>query len=198
MNGLCEIGARVPRRRHPLLRALGRAVLRLWGWHLAIRVPDEPKLLIVAAPHTSNWDFVFGLAAVLALELDLHWLAKHSLFRGVWGRLFRALGGIAVDRRAPGGVVRQTAQAFAAHEQLLIALAPEGTRARVARWKRGFHHVAQAAQVPVLVAYIDYRTKTIGTGPLLRASPDWSADMQPVFAFYRGVTAKKPAQFATE
>lgn len=192
MNDRIEIGAAVPRRRRPLLRALGRAVLRAGGWTLDVRVPDEPKLVVIAAPHTSNWDFVYGLAAILALDLELHWFAKHTLFRGPWGRIFRALGGIAIDRGAAGGVVRQTAQTFADSERLLIGLAPEGTRAHVAQWKRGFYHLAVGAQVPVLAAYLDYRRKVVGTGPLFRPSGDWDADMAPVFAFYRGVTAKKP------
>jgi 1-acyl-sn-glycerol-3-phosphate acyltransferase len=195
MNDRIEIGARVPRLRRPWLRALGRAVLRAYGWKLEVTVPDEPKLVVIAAPHTSNWDFVFGLAAVLALELDLHWFAKHTIFAGVWGGLFRALGGIPIDRSAAGGVVRQTARTFDERRQLIIGLAPEGTRSRVAQWKRGFYHLANEAQVPVLVAGIDYRRKVIGTGPLFRTSGDWDADMAPVFAFYRGIAAKKPENF---
>ncbi|NKF23318.1 lysophospholipid acyltransferase family protein [Solimonas marina] len=192
------IGAHVPRRQRPLLRRLGRAVLRSFGWRLQVTVPDVPKLVVIAAPHTSNWDFVFGMAAVLALDLDVHWLGKHTLFRGIWGRPLRALGGIAVDRQAAGGVVRQSSDAFVAHEQLIIALAPEGTRSRVARWKRGFYHIATAADVPVLVAYIDYRTRTVGANLLVWPTGDWDRDMRPVFAFYDGVTPKRPADFATE
>lgn len=195
MNDRIDIGAAVARRRRPLLRRIGQAVLRIGGWRLDIRVPDEARLVVIAAPHTSNWDFVFGLAAVLALELDLHWFAKHTLFKGPWGGMFRALGGIAIDRSAPGGVVRQTVQTFADSEHLIIGLAPEGTRAHVAQWKRGFYHLAEAAQVPVLPAYIDYRRKVVGTAPAFRPSGDWDRDMAPVFAMYRGVTAKKPENF---
>lgn len=119
-----EIGRRVPRRRFGLLRPIGRAVLALGGWTVDVRFPDAPKLVVIAAPHTSNWDFVWGIAAIFLLELDIHWYAKHTLFAGIWGRLFRAVGGVPVDRRAPGGIVEETARAFAAREQLLIAIAP--------------------------------------------------------------------------
>lgn len=192
MNDQVEIGAAIPRRRRPFFAALGRLVLRAGGWHLAIKLPDTPKLVVIAAPHTSNWDFVFGLAAILALDLDLRWFGKHTIFKGPWGALFRALGGIPIDRSAAGGVVAQTARAFADSPQLVVGLAPEGTRSRVSHWKRGFYHLARSAQVPVAAAYIDYRRKLIGCELLFRPTGDWDADMAPVFDFYRGITAKKP------
>ena len=195
MNDVIEIGASVPRRRRPVLRVVGRAVLRAGGWRLNVRVPNEPKMVVLAAPHTSNWDFVFGLAAILALELDLHWFGKHTIFKGPWGGMFRALGGIAIDRSAAGGVVRQTAQAFADSRQLIIGLAPEGTRSRGTQWKRGFYHLAHAAQVPVVAAYIDYRQHTIGIGPTVRVTGDWDRDIAPIAAFYTAAMAKKPADF---
>lgn len=198
MRDQIAIGARIPRRRRPLLRLVGRAVLRAFGWRLQIDVPDVPQLVIIAAPHTSNWDFVFGLAAALALDLDVHWLGKHTIFHGIWGRPLRALGGIAVDRQAPDGVVRQTTQAFAAHRQLLVAIAPEGTRSRVARWKRGFYHIAAEAHVPVLIASIDYRRRIVGADTVMHPTGDWQRDMQPVFALYAAVTPKRPEDFATE
>ncbi|NGY03649.1 1-acyl-sn-glycerol-3-phosphate acyltransferase [Solimonas terrae] len=197
MKDHTEIGAAVPRRRSRLLRAIGYGVLRVFGWRIDVCMPNEPKLVVIAAPHTSNWDFVFGMATILALDLDLHWFAKHSLFSGIWGRPLRAIGGIPIDRSAPGGVVRQTAQAFENKNQLIIGLAPEGTRARVAQWKRGFYHLAMSAQVPVLIAWIDYRTKTVGADLVFRPTGDWDADMQPVFARYRRVGARKPENFAT-
>ncbi|HEY9547424.1 MAG TPA: 1-acyl-sn-glycerol-3-phosphate acyltransferase [Solimonas sp.] len=198
MTDSIEIGAGVPRRRSRVRRAIGRSVLTLSGWKLDIRVPDEPKLVVIAAPHTSNWDFVFAMATILALELDLHWFGKHSLFKGIWNRPLRAIGGIPIDRGGAGGVVRQTALAFERREHLIIGLAPEGTRSRVTAWKRGFYHLASTANVPVLAAWIDYRSKTVGAGPVFRPSGDWSADMAPIFALYRSVGPKKPENFATE
>lgn len=198
MRDRIEIGAAVPRRRNAALYWLGRAVLALGGWRLDVRLPDIPKMVLIAAPHTSNWDFVFGMAAVLKLQVDLHWYAKHTLFKTVLGPFFRWLGGLPVDRSAPGGVVRETARAFAEREQLIIALAPEGTRSHRTQWKRGFYHMATAAQVPIVVAYIDYKRKLVGIGPMFTPSGDWAHDMKPVFEFYRGMHAKRPEHFAVE
>ncbi len=193
-----EIGANIPRRRSRLLYWLGRTILRSAGWSIDVCLPDTPKMVIIAAPHTSNWDFVFGMAAVLSLQVNLHWYAKHTLFSGLHGRFFRWLGGLSVDRSAAGGAVAQTTRAFAEHAQLIIALAPEGTRSRREQWKHGFYHMATAAQVPIAAAYIDYATRTVGIGPVFVPSGDWVTDMKPVFAFYRGVRAKNPQNFAVE
>ena len=193
-----ELGPAVPRRSRPFWRWVGRAILRAWGWDEDVRFPNVPKVIVIAAPHTSNWDFVFGIATILALDLDLHWIAKHTLFEGMWGRFFRFLGGIPVNRTAPGGVVQQTAEAFARSQQLAIAITPEGTRSRREVWKRGFYHIALEAQVPVVVAYIDYARKRCGTVMSFLPSGDWEADMKPVFEFYRTVTPKTPDNFAVE
>lgn len=198
MSDRIEIGAAVPRRRNRALYWLGRTILGLAGWRIDVRLPDMPKMVIIAAPHTSNWDFVFGMAVVLKLQIDLHWYAKHTLFQTWMGPFFRWLGGLPVDRSAPGGVVTQTAAAFAEREQLIIALAPEGTRSRREQWKHGFYHMATAAQVPIVVAYIDYARKQVGIGPVFQPSGDWARDMKPVFEFYRGIRGKHPQSFAVE
>ncbi|MEQ1438788.1 lysophospholipid acyltransferase family protein [Fontimonas sp. SYSU GA230001] len=198
MSDRIAIGPSVPRRSNRFLRWLGGTILRLAGWRLDVRLPDHPRMVIIAAPHTSNWDFVYGMAAVLKLEVDLHWYGKHTLFASALGPLLRWLGGLPVDRGAPGGVVQQTAQAFKERAQLIIALAPEGTRAHRAQWKRGFYYMARAADVPVVSAYIDYARKEIGIGPVFTPTGDWDRDMKPVFDFYRGVTAKHPQNFAVE
>jgi len=198
MGHIVEVGARVPRIHNRFMIALGRSILWLFGWRMDIRLPDEPRLMVIAAPHTSNWDFVFGMATILAAGLRLNWYAKHTLFAGIWGGFFRALGGVPVDRAAPGGVVTQTAALYKQADQLLIGLAPEGTRSQVTRWKRGFHHIALAASIPVVVAYIDYRLKVVGIGFIFRPTADWDADMKPVFNFYRGITPKRPQDFSVE
>lgn len=188
----------MPRRQSRALVWIGSTVLRLAGWRLDVVVPDVPKLLIIVAPHTSNWDFVFGMATLLRLQLKVNWFGKHTIFFGPLGWLWRKLGGKPIDRSGAGGVVAQSAATFRDSPELLIGLAPEGTRSRVGKWKRGFYHIAQAAEVPVLVAYIDYQRKCIGTGPLIHCTGDWDSDMREVFAFYRGIHAKYPALFATE
>ncbi|MFA5940053.1 MAG: lysophospholipid acyltransferase family protein [Sinimarinibacterium sp.] len=198
MSDRIEIGPSVPRRTSRFLYCLGSTVLRLAGWRLDVRLPDLPRMVLIAAPHTSNWDFVLGMAAVLKIQVDLHWYAKHTLFETALSPLFRWLGGLPVDRSAAGGVVHQTARAFKERDQLVIALAPEGTRSRRTQWKRGFYHMAEAAEVPVVAAYIDYGRKEIGIGPTFTPSGDWNRDMKPVFEFYRGIKAKHPQNFAVE
>src|SRR5689334_3756463 len=123
-----DIGARVPRTSHPLLSRMCGAALSLLGWTLQIRLPDEPKLVVLAAPHTSNWDGVFAVLALFTLQLRMGLFVKHTAFKGVVGAILRKVGAVPIDRTAPGGLVGQTVEAFKTRPQLLIGLAPEGTR----------------------------------------------------------------------
>jgi 1-acyl-sn-glycerol-3-phosphate acyltransferase len=141
-----------------------RSLFKGCGWHLEGELPDQPKGVIAFAPHTSNWDFPIAICIVLALGLRIRYLGKDSLFKPYWGWLFRGLGGIPIDRSQANGVVGQMTEAFASHEKLLLAVAPEGTRSQVSQWKTGFLHIAKAADVPVLVATMNYQTKTITIG----------------------------------
>ena len=191
-----EIGPRVPRSRHRLLRWLALRALGLLGWRLEIRVPDEPRLVILAAPHTSNWDGVLAILAMLALELRMGLFVKHTAFDGLLGPVLRRVGALPIDRSAPGGVIGQTIAAFHEQPALLIGIAPEGTRKRVEKWKRGFHLIADGAQVPLLCAYIDYARKVVGTGPVLRTTGEYGRDLEAVQAFYRTITPRKPGNFA--
>ena len=191
-----DIGPRVPRSAHPLLRRLAAWLMSLLGWRLDVHFPDEPKLVVLGAPHTSNWDGVFAVLAVLALELRIGLFVKHTAFKNpVIGRILRGIGAVPIDRSAPGGIVAQTVAAFRERPQMVIAIAPEGTRRRVEKWKRGFHLIAQEAGVPMVLAYVDYRRKVVGTGPVLRASGDYARDLETIQAFYRGVTPKRPGNF---
>ncbi|HEX4894872.1 MAG TPA: lysophospholipid acyltransferase family protein [Solimonas sp.] len=198
MNHRLEIGPSVPRRRNRFLYWLGAGILRVAGWRVDVRLPDMPKFIVIAAPHTSNWDFVFGMAAILLLQVRIDWFGKHSLFEGPLAGMFRALGGHPVNRSSAGGVVGQAVTAFREREQLVLALAPEGTRSRREQWKRGFYHMAHEASVPVAVAYLDYGRRCVGIGPVFRTTGDWATDMRPVFAFYRGITPRHPDHFAVE
>lgn len=198
MSYRIDIGASVPRWHNRPLNWLGRCVLGLSGWRIDVRLPDEPRLMVIFAPHTSNWDFVYGMAAALVIQLRVNFLGKHTLFEGPLGWLFRGLGGYPVRRDAPGGVVQQAIDAFNDNPRLVLAMAPEGTRALRAQWKRGFYHIAHGAGVPVAAAYIDYARKEVGIKLLFRTSGDWVADMKPVFGFYRSITAKRPENFAVE
>ena len=181
-----------PRRGSAATRAFGRLVLWLTRFRVEGGIPDCPKLVIAVAPHTSNWDFVVGMGAMFALDLDLSFLAKHTLFRGPFAALFRWMGGIAVNRTNPEGVIEQAVDAFAAVDRRVLAIAPEGTRKRVAHFKSGFLRIARAAGVPVLLASLDYQRRCVTLGPLAELSDDLAADLARVEAHYAAIPGCKP------
>lgn len=173
-------------------RWLGRSLLRLGGWRMTGEFPDLPKLVLIGAPHSSNWDGFWGLAAKLALGLDIRILGKDSLFKipGL-GLLLRHLGVIPVDRSAAHGVVEQSAAMIRRAEKFWYGLAPEGTRKPVERWKTGFWKIAKAAGVPVLPAYFHYGHKVIGIGPVFEPGDDMAGDMARIREWYRSVSKGK-------
>jgi len=174
---------RVPR--HRFARWLGRSILRLGGWRMVGAFPDIPKLVLVGAPHSSNWDGVWGFAAKLALGLDIKILGKRELFWWPLGPILQRIGVIAVDRGSAHGVVEQLADLIRNHDRFWFGLAPEGTRKPVERWKTGFWKIARAADVPVLPAYFHYPDKVIGIGPVFELTDDMAADMARIRAWYR-------------
>lgn len=191
-----ELGDQVPQTRSPLRRWLGRTILRCSGWTLEMDLPNVPKMVVLAAPHTSNWDFVFAVAAIFALNLRINLFAKHTLFRWPFGGFLRWAGLIPVDRRAANGIVGQTTAAFAQRQQLMIGLAPEGTRRRVGKWKSGFWQITKGAQVPIVCAYLDYRRKVVGSGLVLMPGSDYETDLAKILAFYRTIKPCRPENFA--
>ncbi|HST45555.1 MAG TPA: 1-acyl-sn-glycerol-3-phosphate acyltransferase [Luteimonas sp.] len=177
----------VPRGRStPFSRWFGRSVLRLGGWRIVGELPDLPRLVMIGAPHSSNWDGVWGFAAKIALGVDIRVLGKDSLFRvpGL-GLLLRRLGVIPVDRADPRGVVEQAAALIHGSDRFWYGLAPEGTRRHVERWKTGFWKIARAADVPVLRMYFHYPDRIVGFGPLFHPTADLAADMAELREWYR-------------
>lgn len=176
----------VPRMPHGRIAPwLGRTVLRLGGWRVEGTVPDLPKAVLIAAPHSSNWDGVWGIAAKLALGIRLSILGKHTLFRiPLLRTLLRWQGVIPVNRHAPQGVVEQAVAAMRASPAIWYALAPEGTRRPVTHWKPGFWRIAHAAGVPVVVAAFDYPRRRIVIGPAFATSDDMAADMARLQRWY--------------
>ena len=166
-------------------RWLGRSLLRLGGWRVTGAFPDIPKLVLIAAPHSSNWDGIWGMAAKMALGFDARILGKDSLFWWPLSILLRRLGVIPLDRRKPQGVVEQSVELILQSPRLWFALAPEGTRKPVKQWKSGFLKIAHGAGVPVLMAYFHYPDKVIGIGPLFHTTGDLAADMAAIRAWYR-------------
>jgi 1-acyl-sn-glycerol-3-phosphate acyltransferase len=183
------VGEAIPRRGSAALRALGRFVLWLMRWRVEGEIPDRPKLVIAVAPHTSNWDFVVGAAAMFALDLRLNFLAKHTLFRPPFGGAMRWMGGIAVDRSSPHGVVGEAVAAFERSDRRVLAIAPQGTRAAGARYKSGFIHIARGARVPITFATLDYGARCVRLGPTYEPSDDIDAELRRVETFYVGAVS---------
>jgi len=181
----------VPRREAVLLRHLGLAVLKVLRWKIAGPLPNLSKFVVIAAPHTSNWDFVIGISATLALDVDAHWIGKHTIFRWPFGSLMRKLGGIPVDRRKTSGLVEQIVGQFSKRRAFVLGLAPEGTRKSVTRWKSGFYHIAAGADVPIVCGYFDYRTREVGIGPVVFPSGDYEKDLARILSFYAPFEGKR-------
>jgi len=174
-------------------RALGRLYLRIAGWHVEGSLPpDLHKAVVVAAPHTTNWDMPHMLAVAWAVGVRPSWLGKKSLFRFPFGWFMRALGGVPVDRSRRENVVDQAVERFAASDRLFLVIPPSGTRSRAKHWKSGFYHIARGAGVPVLCSFLDYPSRTAGLGPCLRMTGVVSADMGRIREFYSGIRGLYP------
>ena len=174
------------------MRWLSHRVARLAGWSLEGEIPALPRMVIVGAPHTSNWDFFLFLAALHHFHIDVRFLGKHTLFRWPLGPLFRAVGGIPVDRRRPGGVVAQVEEAFAAVPRMILVVAPEGTRRAAPSWKSGFVEIASRVGVPVVLAGVDGRRRSVVIGPTIEVSGPGGL-MEQARDFYAGIDGIKPA-----
>ena len=175
-----------------VLQLLAIIVLRIFGWRRAGLVPDAPKFVMIAAPHTSNWDFPVGLAIILAFKAKMYWLGKEPIFRWPFGTFFKWLGGIPVSRSKSGDVVAQTVQTFNEQARMMMVVAPEGTRKKANHWKTGFYYIAMGANVPLVMGFVDYVRKEGGFGPTLMPTGDIGADMEKIRAFYDNITAKNP------
>lgn len=166
-------------------RWLGRRALQLGGWRLVGRLPDLSKLVMIVAPHTSNWDGFLGFAAKFALGFEVKVLGKASLFWWPLGALLRRLGGIPLDRSQAQGTVGQAIRLIRNSDRLWYVLTPEGTRQRVEQWKAGFWKIAEGAGVPILPVYFDYPSRTIGIGEPFWPGADMAADIAAIRDWYR-------------
>lgn len=192
---LPETPSAVPQRWHGVGAALGRLTLRLLGFGVVGALPDAGKVLIVAAPHTSNWDFVVAIATMLALRLEIGWLGKHTLFRWPFGALMRFLGGVPVNRSQAQGVIEAAVAAFHGAERVWIAIAPEGTRKRVDKWKSGFHRIATGAGVPIFPVALDYSSRVVRLLPLYQPVGELEKDVAALQALFRPEMARYPDRF---
>lgn len=186
-----------PAPHHPKLgnrftKALGKSLLTLIGWRLEGPFPQDKKMVVCLAPHTSNWDFFIAIFAVLAMQLKANWMGKHQIFVWPIRTLLLKLGGIPVNRKAPGGLVKQVVDQLDHSESMIFALAPEGTRTKVEHWKNGFLRIAKQANVPVYMGYFDFERKVFGFHPTPVMVDDIDECMHKIRQFYRTIPAKHP------
>ena len=182
-----ELPPSLPRRGNALSKGLARGLLALFGWRVTGEVPDRPKMVAIAAPHTTNWDFVVGILVVFALGLRVRYLGKHTLFRPPLGWLMRWLGGTPVVRDTPQGAVGDAAEMIAREERVLLGIAPEGTRTPGKPWRSGFYNIALAARVPILPAAFDYPARALRLFPLFEPTGNYEADLPRLQALYAGI-----------
>ncbi|MGJ8669597.1 MAG: 1-acyl-sn-glycerol-3-phosphate acyltransferase [Oceanococcus sp.] len=190
-----EFGPKFPRRGNAFSRGLGTLLLRLTGWRVVGSPPNTSKMIVAAIPHTSNWDGVLVLTVMLAAGLDVRWVGKHTLFKGMFGRFLVWAGGISVDRSKARDFVGSVVDTFNERESLAMIIAPEGTRKPTKQWKTGFYRIAHDAKVPIVVGYIDYKKKTVGFGPGLNASGDFNDYLEQMRVFLADVTPCNPENF---
>jgi len=165
-------------------------LLKIFRWRMEGSVPDLAKFVMIAAPHTSNWDLPITLTLAFTFKLKIFWMGKDAMFRWPFGAMFRWLGGIPIDRSQRKNMVEQTIDVFRRNEEMVIVIPPEGTRSKVRYWKTGFYHVANGAGVPIVLGFLDYRRKAGGFGPVLVPTGDIEADMGTIRAFYANIVGK--------
>jgi 1-acyl-sn-glycerol-3-phosphate acyltransferase len=178
--------------RSTLAQAVARSVLRVTGWRTHVIPPRSSRYVLIGAPHTSNWDFMIILLLMTVEDIPIRWLGKDSLFRWPMGIFWRSLGTIPVNRRERTNLVDQVAAIFDQCDDLIIGISPEGTRNKASHWRTGFYYIALKADVPIVMAYIDYENKVCGLGPSIKPTGDIQADFMVIRDFYSEIVGKYP------
>ncbi len=180
-----------------VLRVASITFLKLAGWRIEGSLPpDAQRSVLIAAPHTSNWDLPYTLMVAFALRLNIYWMGKDSIFKAPFRGLMMWLGGIPVDRSQANNLVAASAEALRnAKGSMQLVVPPEGTRSKTRYWKTGFYYIAQGAGVPIVMAYMDYSEKRSGLGPAFRPTGDIEKDMIAIKAFYAPFKGKNADQF---
>ena len=178
------------------MRNFSQFLLRIAGWRILGEIPENiHKCVILAAPHTSNWDFVVGRLAYYVLGVPVKFLIKKESFKGLAGHILLKMGGIPVDRSRSNNLVDQIARLFAKEKQLNVVITPEGTRKLVKEWKKGYYYIALKANIPIVMGFLDYGRKEAGFGPILYPSGDYEKDFQLIKGFYQDKQARYPVKF---
>ena len=179
---------------------MGRLLLKVFGWKVEGAVPEMEKnenLVLIAAPHTSNWDGVFGFAAIIGLDAKISYFGKYTLFdQPILGRFLKYMGGIPVNKNNPGsGLVREAIANMEKLKGSLIAMAPEGTRSKTEQWRTGFLRIAEAVDAKIFVAAFDFDTKRIVLDKFFQPSENMQKDLDNLKAYYTQYGAKRPENF---
>ena len=189
-----QIPERLRGKRSILLRKIARFGINISGWTIKGMVPDEERIVIIAAPHTSNWDFVLAMLAIFGLNIKLRWLGKHSIFKPGFKIFFKWLGGIPVYRDNPSNLIDNVVKIVKKEKSIVIAMTPEGTRKKVKRWKTGFLRIAKQTHSKILLISIDAPTKSIEIGKVFNPtgnSEDDLAFIQKYYSSFRGINHQK-------
>ena len=185
----------LPRRGNRFSKALANFLFRLYGWQVQGALPNLPKIVIIGAPHTSNWDFPLTMTLIFYLGVRFSWMAKKEFFVAPVAGLWRWLGGVPIDRQAANGVVGQMVEAIQQRAKIVVAIAPEGTRSKVARWRTGFYHIAYNAGIPIVPILVDYGRKILTITEPFIPTGDVEADLPLLQARYEGIIGKNRDQF---
>lgn len=181
----------------PMLRAVSRMLLALLRYKPSGALPEDSKFVIIGVPHTSNWDFIYFLLLAMHFKVKPAWMGKDALFRWPFGRLFRWMGGIPIDRTRSSQVVEQAVELFNRSKEMILVIAPEGTRKYTDHWKSGFYWIANKANVPICMGFLDHGQRRGGLGPLFHTTGDIQKDIEAFREFYRDITPRYP-EFKSE
>jgi 1-acyl-sn-glycerol-3-phosphate acyltransferase len=172
------------------MRWFSLLILKITGWRIEGRIPDIPKFVLIAAPHTSNWDFPLTILTAFALKAKIYWMGKEAIFRQPFTNIFKWLGGVPIDRSKSNNIVEKMIQKFSESKKLILTIPPSGTRKKVLKWKTGFYYISLGAEVPIVLGFLDYKRKVGGIGPLYFPTGDIDADMREIRAYYAGMKGR--------
>ncbi len=179
------------------MKKIAGFLLKLFGWKVKGTIPVQiKKMVLIEAPHTSNWDYLWGMLSAMSIGRRVTVIIKKELFFWPLGVLLRALGGVPIDRKGSSNKVDAIAKLFKESDELILSITPEGTRSKATEWKKGFYYIAMKANVPVLLASLDYKKKEGVFGELIYLTGDYNKDFEKIYEFYKDVTPKYPGKFS--
>lgn len=181
-----------------MVKFLSKLILKLSGWKEKGAFPEGNKFVVVAAPHTTAWDFIWGRLYYNSIGKSVKFMIKDKHMKFPFGPILKSLGAITVFSNTNSNYTQQMIAEFSKRDQFLLTITPEGTRQRVKRWRRGFYYIAKGAQVPIVLGYLDYEKKTLGTMAVFYPTDEVEADMKRIQAYYKNVKGKHPELFAGE